>query len=161
VEFTLEQVRSLIVEPGAGGLTGVRALKASSEHVDTVAANALDGDPATIWHTHWGDNAPGFPHELAVEFEAPRQIAGVTLLPRQDGNSNGWINAYELYTSADGQNWGAPLAQGEFAADAQLKKVSFAAPVSARFLKLRALSGHANGPWASLAELGVLPPAPK
>ena len=52
----------------------------------------------------WGDRTTAFPHELAVELIAPRAIAGVKLLPRQDGNQNGWISECEIYLSADGRD---------------------------------------------------------
>lgn len=155
--FTPEQIRSLITPTMASALRGVRSITASSEQGEYAAASAVDGDPTTIWHTAWGDGAPGFPHELVVELEAPRAIAGITALPRQDGNRNGWIRAYEIYASADGQTWDAPVARGEFPGNASLKTVKLEKPVAVKFIKLRAVSGHANGPWASLAELGLLP----
>jgi hypothetical protein len=140
---------------------GASARRADSQQSGYPASLALDGDPNTMWHTAWGDNAPAYPHELVVEFASPVALAGLTALPRQDGNRNGWIKGYEIFASADGQDWGTAVAQGEFPADDALKTVKFAAPVAASFLKLRALSGHANGPFASLAELGVLLPEPK
>jgi len=82
----------------------------------------------------------------------------LTALPRQDGNPNGTIKAYEILVSEDGKSWGEPVARGEFSPGPVLKTVRFAQPVEARFLKLRALSGHANGPWASLAELKLVAP---
>jgi hypothetical protein len=155
--FTPEQIRSLITPTMASALRGVRSITASSEQREYDAASAVDGDPTTIWHTAWGDGAPGFPHELVVELEAPRAIAGITALPRQDGNRNGWIKAYEIYASVDGQTWDVPVARGEFPGNASLKTVKFEKPLAVKFIKLRAVSGHANGPWASLAELGLLP----
>jgi hypothetical protein len=135
---------------------GARVRQTDSQQGDFPGSHALDGDPQTMWHTAWGDHAPGFPHELVVEFNAPVRLSGITALPRQDDNRNGWIKGFEIFASTDPEHWGSPVAQGEFPAGATQKTVTFATPVTARFLKLRALSGHANGPWASLAELGVL-----
>ena len=87
-------------------------------------------------------------------------IAGFTALPRQDGNRNGWIADYAFYVSPDGINWGQPAARGTFEADALEKTVHFPAPVTGRFVKLVALAGHADGPWASLAELNLIPAKP-
>ncbi len=157
-QFTMEQIQSLMVEPRTGRLSGVRAVRASSAEAGFEAANALDGDPATLWHTPWGEGAPQLPHELVLEFDNPRMISGITALPRQDGNPNGSIKGYEIYVSADGKAWGAPVAQGEFSPDPSVKSVKFAAPMTTRFLKLRAVSSHAHGSWASLAELNVLTP---
>ena len=154
-ELTAGQVKSLIVEPKSATLRGVRGVKADSEQEGYEAANAIDGDPATLWHTAWGDEAPGFPHALVVEFDAPRTLTGFTALPRQDANLNGQIKDYACYLGADGQNWGEPVEKGTLARDAGLKTVRFAQPGTGRFLKLVALSGHASGPWASVAEFTV------
>jgi len=91
-----------------------------------------------------------------VEFDAPKTLTGFTALPRQDGQRNGWIKDYAFYVSADGQNWGEPVAKGTFARSANLKTVMLAHPSTAKFIKLVALSGHANNPYASLAELAVI-----
>ena len=155
-EFTPGQIQSLIREQS--GMSGVREVKAASQP-GYEAVNAMDGDPSTLWHTPYGDSAPGFPHDFVVEFEAARRVSGITALPRQDGNPNGWIKGYEISVSQDGRTWGKPLANGEFDADKSLKTVEFEAPVSARFLRLRALSGHTAGEWASLAELNILAPS--
>lgn len=154
--LVLENIQSLIGDPRGVALPGVRSVKASSEQEGYEAERALDGDPATMWHTTWGELAAGFPHELVVEFESPTRLTGLTLLPRQDGNPNGWIKDYSVCVSADGKLWGEPVARGTFARNAALKTVKFTQPISAKFIKLTALSGHAEGPWASLAELRVL-----
>jgi hypothetical protein len=155
-ELTAEQIAALIVQPKETKLRGLRRAKADSEQEGYEVERAFDGDPATLWHTAWGELAASLPHELVLEFAAPKQLSGFTVLPRQDGNRNGWIKDYALYVSADGQHWGEPVAQGVFPADAKLKTVKFDQPASAKFLKLVALSGHAEGPFASLAEFSVL-----
>ncbi len=158
VAFTPEQIQKLFAERKAGALNAIRSIKATSEHGEHPVTKVVDGDPGTLWHTSWGDGAPAFPHELVLELQSPQTLAGIAVLPRQDGLHNGWIKDYEVFASADGQNWGSPLVRGTFEADASLKTARFAAPVSLSFLKLRALSGHANGPWASLAEVSFLIP---
>jgi len=155
-EITTGQIKSLTVEGKQAKLRGVRSIKADSEQEGYAAEKAIDGDAATMWHTAWGDLAPGFPHALVIEFDAPRTLTGFTALPRQDGNPNGWIKDYAFHVSPDGQTWGQPVAKGTFANDDKLKTVTFGRPVKARSVRLVALSGHAEGPWASLAELDVL-----
>ena len=159
-DLTTEQIQSLVVEAKDARLRGVRAVKADSAQIGYEPENATDGDPDTIWHTGWDGNPPGFPHELVIEFDAPRKITGFTALPRQDGNHNGWIKNYSCYASTDGQTWGKPVAQGTFTQDASLKTVKFPAPITAGAIKLVALSGFADGPWASLAEFNVISAEP-
>lgn len=135
---------------------GAKVRSVDSEQEGYPGRHVLDGDPQTLWHTAWGDRAPSFPHELVIEFDSPALMAGITALPRQDGNRNGWIKGYEVFASINGKEWGPACAQGEFPAKDSLQTLRFNPPLSARFIKFRALSGHANGPWASLAEFGVL-----
>jgi hypothetical protein len=155
-ELTADQVKGLMIEAKEAKLGGVRSVKADSEQEGYAAAQAVDGDATTLWHTVWGDSAPGFPHQLVVEFDAPKRMTGFTALPRQDNNRNGWIRDYACYASADGQAWGEPVVKGTFARNAEPKAVKFAAPVTARFVKLVALSGQGEGAFASLAEFGVI-----
>ncbi len=152
------QVQALFRELTPMEKLGARVVRTDSAQGGYAGNLVLDGDPNTMWHTAWGDHAPGFPHELVVALDTSATLAGLTVLPRQDGNRNGWIKGYEIYVSADGTNWDAPTATGEFPATDALHAIHFSGPVTGRFIKLRALSGHAPGPWASLAELGLLLP---
>jgi hypothetical protein len=121
------------------------------------AANAMDGDADTMWHTPWEESAPEFPHELVVELPKPVRVAGLTCLPRQDGNHNGWIKDYAVHVSTDGQSWGPAVAQGTFKNDGSLHTIKLAKPVETRFLKLVAVSSFDPAkPYASLAELSVI-----
>jgi len=154
--LTFGQIASLMNDPGDGKLHGVTAIKASTEEEGYEAQNAIDGDANTFWHSSWEGDIPNFPHDLVIEFSAPRKLAGFNALPRQDGNHNGWIKDFAFHTSNDGVNWGDPVMTGVFPDDYKLKTVKFTAPVTAKFVKLTALSGYADGPWASLAEFNVI-----
>lgn len=155
-EFSPEQVAALFRAPDP---TRPLRVSASSEQPGYEAWRALDGDPDTLWHTPWGENAPDFPHELLIEWPVPVRLVGLNVLPRQDGNRNGWIRCWELYGRFPGQQgWGELLAAGEWPASADLKTVRFAAPVELQAVRLRVLAGHAMGPWASVAEMTFLTP---
>jgi hypothetical protein len=131
---------------------------ADSQAPDHDAELAMDGDPLTMWHTPWDEPAPGFPHELVLDLTRPVGVAGITCLPRQDNNQNGWIKDFAVFTSADGRNWGAPVAAGSFERSAKLQTVKFARPVETRYLKLVANNSHdPSKPYASLAELNIIP----
>jgi len=135
---------------------GVRIVRADSAEPGNEPEKCLDGDPDTIWHTEWTNRLPGYPHELRLETAKEVSITGLRLLPRQDGNWNGWIGKCALYSSTDGTNWGAPLAVSEFERSASEKIIRLKARVSTRHLKLVALSGFEGQVWASLAELEAL-----
>jgi hypothetical protein len=155
IEVSADQIRGLMAAPSAMQRRGARIFRASSAEPGHEAALAIDGDPRTLWHTAWTGGERAFPHELILEFSRPFPLQGVTVLPRQDGNPNGWIKDYQVFVSADGQRWGEPIARGAFPNDDTLKSVPFAKPASGRFLRFVARSGHATGPWASVAELEI------
>ncbi len=121
---------------------------------DGAATNAFDGDRNTFWHTEWWTTNPLCPHEIQIDLGAQYEINGFRYLPRQDDCPNGWIGQYEFYTSLDGTNWGAPVAAGSFRGDADEKEVYFL-PVSARYIRLRALTEASGNPWTSAAEISV------
>ena len=118
--------------------------------------NAVDGNPATIWHTQWQDANPEHPHEIIIELTPPSTIKGFTYLPRQDDMDNGSIGDYEFYASDDGKEFGQPVKKGTFGSTKEKKTVTFD-PVKCRFIKLKALSEINGQAWTSAAEIGVVP----
>jgi hypothetical protein len=150
VAVTVEQVRSLMTPPRADLAATATA---SSEARGHEAENAIDGDPTTFWHSNWAGTVARFPHELVVTLQKPSRITGLRLLPRQDGNHNGWIKDYEIYVSDDEKEWGSPVVRGTLRNEETAQDVAFEKPHEVRHLKLLVLSGYANGPWGALAEL--------
>ena len=146
---------------GRGGLLGrsvETTLKGATGTGETVgqngrAANVLDGNSATVWHTQWQDAAPPPPHEIQLDLARAASVSCVFYLPRQDA-AKGRIARYEVYTSTDGVAWGSPAASGTWADTAAEQTACFSAR-SARYLKVRALSEVDDGPWSALAELRV------
>lgn len=119
------------------------------------AANAVDGDPDTIWHTQWQDATPPCPHEIVIELIPPAKIKGFTYLPRQDDSDHGMIGEYEFYVSGDGDAFGEPVAKGSFEGTKEMKSVMFP-PQRCRFIKLKALSEINGEAWTSVAEMGII-----
>ncbi len=155
-EVSAEQVRGLITPLAEVKLPEVQSIKGSSEETGYEAASAFDMDPNTFWHTAWTPEPQKHPHELKLIFKEPRTFSGITLLPRQDGNRNGWIKDYAVYLSGDGKDWGQPVAKGSFEQDARLKTIKFEKPLTARFLRFVSLSGFGKDGYSSLAELSII-----
>jgi len=64
---------------------------------DDLAGNAIDGDPATMWHTQWNGGEPDHPHQLIVNLGRPTKFSGFRYLARHDGNSVSMIKDYRFY----------------------------------------------------------------
>lgn len=77
------------------------------------AANAIDGNAATIWHTQWQAANPVHPHTFTVNLGQVRTLGGFRYLPRS-GGGNGTIAAWRFHTSLDGVTW-SQVAEGNFA----------------------------------------------
>ena len=118
-------------------------------------ANAVDGDPATIWATQWQEASPAHPHEIVLQLRPAREIEGLSYLPRQDGSEDGWIKDYAIYVSDDGRHFGEPVRKGSFAWGEEKKVVMFDT-VRCGFVKLVALNAFNGGTLTTAAEIEVL-----
>jgi hypothetical protein len=130
---------------------GAKVFRVDSEDVEhgNVAANVLDGDPDTFWHTRWGPAADPMPHELVIDLGREVTLAGLTYLPRQD-QANGRIAECDVL--ADGK----VVSQVNWPNTSELQTVRFKAAVKARQLTLRIRSEVNGNPFAAVAELDVL-----
>src|SRR5215813_10870107 len=145
------------VIPGTIPQQQMRVVSVDSEEVvgeNGAATNAIDGNPATYWHTEWSQQTPPLPHTLVLDLGSQYQIDGFRYLPRQDGGANGTIAGYEFYVSPDGTTWGTAVATGTLAADTSEKIVRFTAQTG-RYVRLVAVSEINGQPWTSAAELSV------
>jgi hypothetical protein len=136
---------------------GASVLRVSSEdHANgNVAANFLDGDPATFWHSRWQPQNDPMPHELIIDLGRELTLRGVTCLPRQD-QSNGRIACAEVFAAERSDKWGSPVAELRGDDTALLITVLFPQPVTARFLRLLVKSEVRDRRFASLAELDII-----
>jgi alpha-L-fucosidase len=128
-----------------------------SDQANSPAANAIDGNPNTIWQTRLNTDL-ALPHQLTVDMGSSQRIAGFTYLPRQDGSRDGVVETYRFETSVDGQNW-TNVDAGRFGNidnNPVLQEVLFA-PVDARFFRFTALQGLGAKGSTSAAEISVLP----
>lgn len=132
----------------------------SSEQVDSGegAANAIDGDPETIWHSRWRPDKPEHPHSIVVDFGKALRLIGFSYLPRPHDHKAGCILQYTLEVSSDGQTW-QKAAEGEFenmTNNPTYREVRFSRPHNARFMRLTSHRAIRDAPFASVAELGVI-----
>lgn len=126
------------------------------------AAAAIDGNPATYWHSQWSPTTASYPHSIVVDLGAEQTVCGLAYTPRAStgsGGANGRIADYDVYTSTTlatvAGEWGAPVASGTFANTADVQLAAFASH-EARYVKLVARSEVNGNPWAAVGELAAV-----
>ena len=140
--------------PGADKIVTVK-VQVDSEMGGYEGYRAMDGNPATMWHTDCNVYETSPPHEFLIDLGAAREIAGFAYLPRP-GGGNGTIGQYECYVGDDPKHFGKPVLAGTFAQRNAENLVPFPAKQKGRYLRLRALSEVNGRPWTSIAELRPL-----
>lgn len=139
----------------------MRKLGAVAQVNGAPAGSAIDGDPNTFMLVGSQDEPVREQVDLKITFEAPVTMAGVVLMGRQNHREHeGDIRGYSLQVSDDGEDW-REVARGELASTFAPQTIGFTSSVTARYLKLVALSGFGTDKTTSLAELAVIPVKPK
>ncbi len=118
--------------------------------------HAIDNDPKTFWHTRYSPDTPPLPHEMVIDFGEELNVAAVVYKARQD-HENGRINDYEIYLSNDASKWGKPVLQGQFLNEVDRQLVKLPSLITARYLKIVALSEVNGYNWTSIADLTIIP----
>jgi len=147
VNITIEADPEMIP---TSGIT-VTASSEETQDEDNKAANVIDGDIDTIWHTKWnGGNTP--PHTLDFNLGQIYDVFKLKYIPRQSGGDNGIVTKYNIYTSMDGVNYTLVKETGTFVSDSTPKTVTFK-PTPAHYLRFEVLAGK-NG-FGSAAEMNI------
>ena len=126
----------------------------SQQGGNELAANAIDGDENTIWHTSYSGTPPECPHELVIDMKHTYRITSFSYKGRKDG-SNGRVLNYEVYFSNNPKLWGEPAASGIFNNSSDKQTVSVPSKPEARYMKFLVRSVVDNKAYASAAELYV------
>ena len=119
---------------------------------NAAAANAIDGDPTTIWHTRYSGTRGEAPHSMTVDMGEEHTVAGFLAMPRMDGSTNGLVREFLLEVSTDYKTWTLATGGSWMPYGGEV----YFAPVKARYFRFTALSGT----YASVAEFEMLEKAP-
>lgn len=127
------------------------------------AANAIDGDPNTLALVPGKGDGPRPQPVLEIAFAQAVPVDGLVLMPRQNHRDHeGDVRQWRIEASADGTTW-QEVARPELASTFDPQTVRFGRTVTARALRLTALSGFGADRASSLADVAVLyagPPLP-
>lgn len=105
------------------------------------AAQTIDGDVNTYWHTQWRGGAATYPHHLTVDMKEVYDISGMQIT--MSGGSNRFIKAFDLYVSEDGQQWTKAYSDKD-APDMVTFRFFLDKSVAARYFKLVITDGRAG-----------------
>lgn len=123
----------------------------NSQHPDYPAANVLDGDPSTFWHSDWNhDHGP--PFYLEIVLPKRDMVYGIVYKPRQDSN-NGRILEYSVEVMENGERWKTVVESGIFSGDNETAEVEFPKPVNADRIRLKIQSSFQGRAIASASVL--------
>lgn len=122
---------------------------------DRQAACAFDGDPRTHWHTQFQPEIFKHPHELVIDMGETVTVTGFRYLARQDGGWNGALAECHFFVSDSSDQFDQPTVKATFKKTKDAQEIR-CQPVVGRYLLVRVLSEVNSGPWASIAELGVV-----
>lgn len=113
----------------------------------------FDGNPQTAW-TLSNEKQADFVVDLGETFT----ISGFAYLPDQGRHNPGIIFNYEFYTSLDGKIWREPVSKGEFSniKNSPVLQEKRFNPVTARYIKFRALAPAEENGRIGIAELDII-----
>ncbi|MFW6267520.1 MAG: alpha-L-fucosidase [Marinilabiliaceae bacterium] len=122
------------------------------------AANAIDGNPETMWHSPWEGDVTKHPHHLEVDLGEIIEVNGFYYTPRTGENKSGTVSRYSFYISKDRENWTKVIDHGEFGNIANnpiRQDVDFDETYKTRYFKFVSHEGAFDEAWISVGEIGV------
>ena len=111
-----------------------------STSADHAAANFIDGNGNTAWHTKFGAADDG--KFYTVKLDQVRYLSKLTYLP--GGGQNGRLKSGEVYVSLDGESWTLAHTFQGLQNNAQWKEIVLPQPVAARYVKVVATETYYN-----------------
>lgn len=120
--------------------------------VNGYATAAIDGDPATFWHSNWSSTGSSYPHHLTIDLGEEKSVAGFEVFTRS-GDSRG-ATEHEFWVSNDNVTF-TKIATLNAAIDVNSGTlVATDAVTTARYVKYIATAGPEN--FTFLGELNVI-----
>ena len=130
------------------------------EHPQAVGNTHLfDQNPKTLWHTHGQEGEVAPPQSVVLDLGESVPVHQVLYTPRQDGNTKGIVDQYEVYLSnTSPTEWGQAVSQGEFSnikSNPLTQVIELKQAQKARYLKFVA-KRVVEGNHVTIADLGVV-----
>lgn len=136
----------------------VKVLRFSSQNESNgkLAANAVDGNPNSVWHSRFDAGVATPPHELVLDLGGTYDITGFRYLGRQDSGWNGAFGKADFTVSDSARDFGDPTVVAEFTKTKKSQAADCKGPVRGRYVRVRAMKEVNGSPWGSAAEIGII-----
>jgi len=131
----------------------------SSTGNSQVAANIIDGDQETFWHSRYSDGEASLPHYITVDMGAKHEATGFQFVQREGisaGAKRVRTEELEIRLSSDGEDFES-LDEYELENTGRPQQIEFSSPQTFRYFKLVFKSSFDADPRTSMAEVGVIP----
>ena len=116
----------------------------------------LDGSNRTFWHSRFKPTLAKPPHYVILENPNASVIDGLSYATWSGGNGNGQIQAYSVFLSDDGQNWGESIIDGNLEIRlANEQFIHFPQTTNKKYIKFLVTKAHSID-GRSLASIGRL-----
>lgn len=115
------------------------------------AANAIDGNMDTFWHTEWSLKEVDYPHYLMLTLQQEEEITRIKVLQRQD-QVNGRITGFDLQASDGNGKW-QDIGHYTVLSSTLWNVIDLASPIKARKLRIVPTGEVGGHKWAAIAEV--------
>ena len=109
IEYSMELGGAELIDPASWTVTAWSDQETTGEGSNGRAAQVLDGDEETYWHSQWDASTVNFPHYVVIKAPEDYDLKALEFYTKRYsyGNNNVSYNprAVTVETSADGYSW--------------------------------------------------------
>ncbi len=136
---------------------------ATGEGSNGRAAQIVDGNDNTYWHSQWTPSRAPYPHTITVDMQEQQEVSGFSILMSNGGGTR-TIKSYEIYGTNDSDlataknEDGWDLIYKDSLAPNQLRLSAFLNEgADIRYFRLKILDGYAGeGPFIRINEVNLI-----
>ena len=138
--------------------TGWKVIKFSSEEASGEGSNGhaaqiIDGDEKTYWHSQWKGNAAKYPHQFVIDMTEEHLVNGIQIVT-SNGGGNRHIKACTISLSLDNTNWEVAYQEKDMR-DQDVHQLIFDHAINGRYIKIDITDGYAKEGFVRVNEIDV------
>lgn len=150
-----EDFRQSLYNKSSWKVVSFSSEEAQGEGTNGRAAQIIDGDDATYWHSQWMSASATYPHTFVVDMQQVQPVNGFQFTT--SGGTNRRMKIVELYASNDNSNW-HPIYKTDAAPDKDKYYLQLDSTVNTRYFKILIKQGWSSEVHTRLNEVEVTQP---